>query len=153
MKQYCCCAVTEEEMLRLGNCIAGYLFAGAFVALYGDMGAGKTVFSRGIGEALGTDDVCSPTFTIVQEHTTQPPLFHFDAYRVNDAELYDIGWEDYLARGGIILMEWPQNVPDLLPKERLEVEIKGSGLQTREISVRAIGAAYENVVAALEEEK
>ena len=83
---------TEGDMEALGMRIAQALPHGGFVALYGDLGAGKTVLSRGAGRALGLDHLSSPTFTIVQEYPTAPPLFHFDAYRLADEdELYAMG--------------------------------------------------------------
>jgi len=144
------CAKTEQQMLQLGACVAKALQGGSFVALFGNMGAGKTVFTRGMGLALGTEEVASPTFTIVQEHDTQPPLFHFDAYRVGEEELYDIGFDEYLTRNGIIVMEWPQNAGSLLPEERLEVEISGSGEQERIVVIRALGEAYEGLLVKLD---
>ena len=99
---------TEPEMEALGERIARALPLGGFVALDGDLGAGKTVLCRGAGRALGLNGhLSSPTFTIVQEYPTVPLLFHFDAYRLADEdELYAMGYEDYLDRNGLILMEW-----------------------------------------------
>ena len=94
---------TEQDMEALGSRIARALPTGGFVALYGDLGAGKTVLCRGAGRALGLDHLSSPTFTIVQEYPTVPPLFHFDAYRLADEdELYAMGFEDYLDRSGLM---------------------------------------------------
>ena len=106
---------TENEMEALGERIAQALPQGGFVALYGDLGAGKTVLCRGAGRALGLVHLSSPTFTIVQEYPTTPSLFHFDAYRLADEdELYAMGYEDYLDRGGLLLMEWADRVPGAL---------------------------------------
>ena len=146
-------ANTPADMERIGSRVAAGLFPGAFVALRGEMGAGKTVFSRGVGLALHTEEVRSPTFTIVQEHDTCPPLFHFDAYRVSEEELYDIGFDDYLSRNGIILLEWPQNVPGILPPARLEVEITGSGDEVRTVTLRALGEPYETLLQTWDEDE
>lgn len=128
----------------LGAQLAANFFPGAFVALYGELGAGKTALARGIGKGLGTTDVTSPTFTIVQEHECRLPLFHFDAYRLKDErELLDIGFEDYLLSGGVILMEWPERVPGLLPAERLDITIAGSADELRDIQLRPYGKRYE----------
>ncbi len=138
---------TESEMEELGARIAKALPQGGFVALCGDLGAGKTVLCRGAGRALGLDHLSSPTFTIVQEYPTSPPLFHFDAYRLADEdELYAMGFEDYLDRGGLILMEWADRVPYALPRDRLDVEISGSGADERSVRLTSRGADYERLV-------
>ena len=140
----------ELEMEALGMRIARALPLGGFVALYGDLGAGKTVLCRGAGRALGLDHLSSPTFTIVQEYPTAPPLFHFDAYRLADEdELYAMGFEDYLYRGGLLLMEWADRVPEALPKDRLDVEIAGSGADARTARLTPRGERYEGLVKAL----
>ena len=141
---------TEGDMEALGMRIAQALPHGGFVALYGDLGAGKTVLSRGAGRALGLDHLSSPTFTIVQEYPTAPPLFHFDAYRLADEdELYAMGFEDYLDRGGLFLMEWADRVPDALPRDRLDIEIVGSGADVRTVRLLPRGERYEGLVKAL----
>ena len=141
---------TEQDMEALGARIAQALPNGGFVALCGDLGAGKTVLCRGAGKALGLDHLCSPTFTIVQEYPTVPPLFHFDAYRLEDEdELYAMGFEDYLDRGGLILMEWADRVPGALPRDRLDIEIVGSGGDERRVRVMPHGEAYERLVSEL----
>ena len=138
---------TEQDMEELGTRIARALPGGGFVALYGDLGAGKTVLCRGAGRALGLDHLSSPTFTIVQEYPTVPPLFHFDAYRLADEdELYAMGVEDYLDRGGLILMEWADRVPLALPRARLDIEIEGSGADERTVRLTPHGADYEGLV-------
>lgn len=138
---------TESDMEALGTRIAQALPNGGFVALYGDLGAGKTVLSRGAGRALGLDHLSSPTFTIVQEYPTAPPLFHFDAYRLADEdELYAMGFEDYLDRGGLILMEWADRVPGALPQDRLDLEIVGSGAEERTVRLMPHGTTYEGLV-------
>ena len=138
---------TEQDMEALGSRIARALPTGGFVALYGDLGAGKTVLCRGAGRALGLDHLSSPTFTIVQEYPTVPPLFHFDAYRLADEdELYAMGFEDYLDRSGLILMEWADRVTGALPRERLDIEIVGSGADERMVRLLPHGDVYEGLV-------
>ena len=141
---------TEQETEQLGRKLIQLLPVPSFVALYGDLGAGKTALVRGMGAEAGTSEVRSPTFTIVHEYETQPKLIHFDAYRLLDAEeLFAIGFEDYLAQYAILVLEWAERVPDALPNERLELHLNGSGNEPREIRLIPFGTRYESVVNAL----
>ncbi len=104
-----------ERTEWLGERMAAYLHPGDVVACYGGLGMGKTAFTRGLARGLGvTEPVTSPTYTIVNEYLSGAlPLFHFDMYRLSSSdELFDIGWEDYLARGGVCCVEWSENVAD-----------------------------------------
>ena len=117
---------SEEETEALGARLAAVLTPGTGGAFTGDLGAGKTAFTRGLARGLGvTDRVTSPTFTIVNEYEGgRLPLFHFDMYRLaSSEELFDIGWEDYLQRGGVCAVEWSENVSDALEEDALSVEI------------------------------
>ena len=117
---------SEEETEALGARLAAVLTPGTVVAFTGDLGAGKTAFTRGLARGLGvTDRVTSPTFTIVHGYEGgRLPLFHFDMYRLaSSEELFDIGWEDYLQRGGVCAVEWSENVSDALEEDALSVEI------------------------------
>ena len=109
------------------------------VAFTGDLGAGKTAFTRGLAQGLGIQErVTSPTFTIVNEYEGgRLPLFHFDMYRLaSSEELFDIGWEDYLVRGGVCAVEWSENVADALEDDAVRVEIRrGDGDDQRRIRV------------------
>jgi tRNA threonylcarbamoyladenosine biosynthesis protein TsaE len=141
---------TEQETLSLGQRLVRALPVPSFVALYGGLGAGKTALVRGMGAAVGTSEVRSPTFTIVHEYETSPRLVHFDAYRLHDAEeLFAIGFEDYLAQDAILVLEWAERVPEALPRERLEIYLSGNGDEPRTLELRAIGKQYESVVDAL----
>ena len=105
------------ETEQIGAALAKILPAGTVIAYRGDLGAGKTAFTRGLAKGLGcTDMVTSPTYTIVNEYLSgKMPLFHFDMYRLGSADdLWDIGWEDYLDRGGICAVEWSENVDDAM---------------------------------------
>lgn len=141
-----CTIETEAEMLALGENVALRCGKHGFIALYGDLGAGKTVFAHGVARAFGIGHVSSPTFTIVCEYPTEPKLFHFDAYRLSDAdELYAIGFADYLREDALILMEWANLVPEALPAERLDVTIEGSGVNARTVAIVPKGPRYEEV--------
>jgi len=118
---------SPEETEELGERLGRALSPGDVVAFTGDLGAGKTAFTRGIARGLGIPErVTSPTFTIVNEYEGgRLPLFHFDMYRLGDPEeLFDIGWEDYLARGGVCAVEWSENVADALEDEPIRVDIR-----------------------------
>lgn len=107
---------SEQETEQLGEQLAKQLKPGTVIAYEGDLGAGKTAFTRGLARGLGiTERVTSPTYTIVNEYPGKIPLFHFDMYRLSSSEeLFDIGWEDYLERGGILAVEWSERVADAM---------------------------------------
>ena len=107
---------SPQETEELGRRMGAQLRPGAVIAYYGDLGAGKTAFTRGVARGLGIQDpITSPTYTIVNEYEGKIPLFHFDMYRLSCSdELFDIGWEDYLSRGGVIAVEWSERVEDAL---------------------------------------
>lgn len=133
-------AQTEAIGVNLGkNAKPGTVFA-----LDGDLGAGKTVMTRGIARGMGlnADDVCSPTFTIVNEYDenedgsrAQVPLFHFDTYRLGGSDDFiDAGLDEYFVRGGVCVIEWSSVIDDLLPADTVRIKITGSG-DTRKIEV------------------
>ena len=128
---------SEAETEAAGAQLASTLPDGAVVALYGDLGAGKTAFVRGMARALGIEArVSSPTFTIVNEYLGARELFHFDMYRLGSAdELFDIGWEDYLRRGGICAVEWSENVADAFEGDEITVKIRKNGEHERIIEI------------------
>ena len=112
---------SREDTLRFGQVLGSLLRAGDVIALIGDLGAGKTTLTQGIAQGMGiTDRVTSPTFTLVQEYQGRVPLFHFDPYRLERPEdVYDFGFEEYLERGGAVVVEWADKIAALLPTERL----------------------------------
>ena len=116
----------ESETEKIGESLAARLQAGTVLAYRGGLGAGKTAFTRGLAKGLGCEGrVTSPTFTIVNEYEGRLPLFHFDMYRLGDEdELFDIGWEDYLNRGGVCAVEWSEQVPGALPEDAVHVVIQ-----------------------------
>lgn len=144
---------SEMDTERLGASLARGFFPGAFLALWGGLGAGKTAFARGAGEALGVKDITSPTFTIIQEHPEgKLPLYHFDVYRLRSGEeLYDTGYEDYLYADGVILMEWPENVVEALPDSRMDIYIEGSGEEARNIRFQPLDEKHAVLLQYLED--
>lgn len=117
---------SELETEGIGEKVGASLTPGAVLAYRGDLGMGKTAFTRGLARGLGcTGRVTSPTFTIVNEYEGRIPLFHFDMYRLPDSDaLFDIGWEDYLARDGVCAVEWSERVTDALPEDTVWVTIR-----------------------------
>ena len=137
---------SADETQALGQRLAKRLLPGDVIAYFGDLGAGKTALTRGIAQGLGvTDLVTSPTYTIVNEYLTgRIPLFHFDMYRLGSSdELFDIGWEDYLARGGVCAVEWSENVEDAL-RDAIHITIEKDPLEpeTRRITIEG-GSRFE----------
>ena len=129
-------SVAETE--EIGAQLAAQLHKGSVVAYRGGLGMGKTAFTRGLAQGLGyTGRVTSPTFTVVNEYLGTTPLFHFDMYRLDsEDELFDIGWEDYLTRGGVCAVEWSENVADALPEGTFFVDItRGEGDSDRIITI------------------
>ena len=137
---------TETE--EVGASLAGLLLDGTkklprFVALFGDLGAGKTAFVRGLASVIAPGaKIKSPTFAIVHEYRGKLPLFHFDMYRIKDAdELYAVGFYDYFSRGGIIVTEWSENIVSSLPDEYIKITITkhNAGENLRTISGEIVG--------------
>ena len=128
---------SEAETEAAGERFAKTLPDGAVVALYGDLGAGKTAFVRGMARGMGIDArVSSPTFTIVNEYLGARELYHFDMYRLaSSEELFDIGWEDYLNRGGVCAVEWSENVSDAFEGDEITVRIEKTGDSERVITI------------------
>jgi tRNA threonylcarbamoyladenosine biosynthesis protein TsaE len=117
---------SAEETEAIGEALGRQLRGGSVVAYRGGLGMGKTAFTRGLARGLGCRGrVTSPTFTIVNEYNGTTPLFHFDMYRLEDEDaLFDIGWDDYLERGGVCAVEWSENVENALPADTVYVTIR-----------------------------
>lgn len=128
---------TPEETELVGQRLGEKLIGGEIIAFRGDLGAGKTAFTRGIAKGLGiTMRVTSPTYTIVNEYIGgRLPLFHFDMYRLaSEDDLFDIGWEDYLRRGGVCAVEWSENVSEAM-ENAISVEIEKISDESRKITI------------------
>ena len=129
---------SPEETEHIGEMLGRRLRPGTVVAYRGGLGMGKTAFTRGLARGLGcAGRVSSPTFTIVNEYDGATPLFHFDMYRLGSSdELFDIGWEDYLTRGGVCAVEWSERVDDAMPADTLWVDIaRGTDESDRIITI------------------
>lgn len=128
---------SPRETEELAQILAASLRPGTVIAYKGDLGAGKTAFTRGLARGLGiSDPVTSPTYTIVNEYLSgKMPLFHFDMYRLSSSDdLFDIGWEDYLERGGVCAVEWSENVADAM-ENAIFITIEKTGEESRRITV------------------
>ena len=128
---------SPEETEAVGAALAAQLQPGTVIAYRGDLGAGKTAFTRGLAKGLGCRElVTSPTYTIVNEYLGgRLPLFHFDMYRLSSSDdLFDIGWEDYLERGGICAVEWSENVEDAM-ESPIVITIEKLGEESRRITI------------------
>ena len=128
---------SPAETEAIGAALGKIINPGTVIAYRGDLGAGKTAFTRGLAKGLGcTEIVTSPTYTIVNEYLGgRIPLFHFDMYRLRSSDdLFDIGWEDYLERGGVCAVEWSENVDDAM-EDALYITIEKLGEESRKITV------------------
>ncbi len=116
---------SPEMTMQLAQDFAKELKSGDVICLNGDLGAGKTAFVQGLAKGLGIDGyISSPTFTIVNEYDAPLPLYHFDVYRIGDSEeMYDIGFDEYIFGEGVCVIEWSENIADILPEHRYEITI------------------------------
>ena len=129
---------SADDTLSIAAEFSKTLLPGAVVCLFGEMGVGKTVFTNGLCRALGVCDYAtSPTFTVVNEYDGADfPVYHFDMYRIEDEdELIEIGFEEYLSSGGICIIEWPENIPNSLPRNCINVKLLREGNDARTIII------------------
>ncbi|MCM8900315.1 tRNA (adenosine(37)-N6)-threonylcarbamoyltransferase complex ATPase subunit type 1 TsaE [Caldicoprobacter algeriensis] len=136
---------SEQETMELGIKMGKLLEAGDIVLLYGDLGAGKTVLTRGLVQGLGAKDVVtSPTYTLMHRYEGRVPVFHFDLYRLcGPDEVLDLGYEEFFYGDGVSIVEWPERLEYLCPEEyvRVRIEVAGDG-KKRRITVDAVGGRY-----------
>jgi len=139
-----------NETLALGRRLSRYLSAGDIICLFGGLGSGKTVLTKGIAEGLGIQKarVISPTFVLIREHLTgRIPLYHFDLYRLESAdEILRLGYEEYLYDDGLAVIEWADRLGCLLPKDYLKVELSVNPGSKRSIKFSASGARYQRLL-------
>ena len=139
-------SLSEKDTFDLGKKLGADAKPGQIVCIDGDLGVGKTVFTKGFAEGLGVgDDVVSPTFTIIQEYTDgRLPMYHFDVYRIGHPdEMYDIGYEEYFYGDGVCLVEWSSRIEELLPEESIHINIEKDlekGFDYRKITIEEIKA-------------
>ena len=140
----------ESDTVEIAQNIESEKFPNMVICLEGDLGSGKTVFSKGFAQALGIDEpVTSPTFTIIKEYLSgEMPLYHMDVYRL-DGDVSTLGIEDYFTKGGVVIIEWADTIKDYLPAERLDIKIKVVDEDTRTLIFAPHGRAYEDICEAI----
>lgn len=145
---------SAEQTTRLGKSLGRLLKQGDIICLTGDLGAGKTAFTKGIGEGLEILKlITSPTYTIINEYNGRIPLYHFDVYRLEGVEeMYELGYEEYFFGDGAVVVEWADIVKDIIPNERLWITmLRGKQEDTRDIIIEATGERYKTIVKELEQ--
>lgn len=140
---------SEEETLLLAQNLAKLLKPGDVITLNGDLGSGKTTFTKGLAVGLGIEQmITSPTFTIIKEYDGELPLYHMDAYRLEHSE-EDIGFAEYFYGDGISVVEWSQFIEDFLPEERLNIVIEYVSDNVRRLMFQPVGNHYRNITSQL----
>jgi tRNA threonylcarbamoyladenosine biosynthesis protein TsaE len=133
---------SEDQTIALGVKLAGRLAAGSLVLLIGNLGAGKTTLAKGIAHGLGAaqeDEVSSPTFTLIHEYGDPPRAYHVDLYRLDEErQVASLGLEELLDQDAVTMIEWGERFPDLWPADHVEIELRRSGDEEREIEVRGL---------------
>lgn len=150
MMEYKITCYDESETIELAENFESEKFKNMVICLKGDLGSGKTVFTKGFAGALGIDEVItSPTFTIVKEYYGgEMPLFHMDVYRIDETDL-EIDFNEYFTKKGVTIIEWSDMIPDELPKQRLEISFRIIGENTRVLVVKPFGKKYEDLCEAV----
>lgn len=139
----------EQETTELAQNIESERFPNMIICLEGDLGSGKTIFTKGIANGLGIQEtITSPTFNIIKEYHGELPLYHMDVYRLKGS-IKDLGLEEYFKKGGIVVIEWADMIEQYLPKERLDIKIKITGENTRVFIITPMGKKYEDLCEAV----
>ena len=141
---------TERETIEIAQNLESEKFPNMVICLEGDLGSGKTIFTKGFAQALGIEEnVTSPTFNIIKEYTSgELPLYHMDVYRL-DGKVDDLGIEDYYSKNGVTIIEWSDTIKDYLPSERLVVKFKVIDENTRTLTLIPYGRVYEDICEAI----
>ena len=137
-------ARSEAETVELAENIESEKFPNMVICLDGDLGSGKTVFTKGFAGAMSIEEITSPTFTIIKEYEGELPLYHMDVYRV-DNNVENLGIEEYFDKGGVTIIEWADLIKDYLPEERLDIKFKVIDENTRVLVLTPHGEEYENI--------
>lgn len=150
MEEYKIITHDEDETIAVAQNIESEKFPNMVICLTGDLGSGKTIFTKGFAEALGIDEnITSPTFNIIKEYTTgEMNLYHMDLYRLN-GDVKNLGLEEYFTKGGVVIIEWADLIEDYLPEERLDVKIKVVDEDTRILIFKPHGIKYEELCEAI----
>ena len=141
---------SENETIELAQNIESEKFPNMVICLDGDLGSGKTVFTKGFAQALGIEDtITSPTFTIIKEYPNgELPLYHMDVYRL-EGNVNELGLDEYFDGDGVTIIEWADMIEDHLPKERLDINIRVTGEDTRVFVLKPHGKVYEDICEAI----
>lgn len=141
---------SEKETIEIAQNFESEKFPNMIICLDGDLGSGKTVFTKGFAHALGIDEnITSPTFNIIKEYTTgEMPLYHMDVYRL-DGNSDGIGIEEYFTKGGVVIIEWADTIADILPDERLDIKFKVVDENSRVLKFIPHGQKYEDICGAV----
>ncbi|MCC5912274.1 MAG: tRNA (adenosine(37)-N6)-threonylcarbamoyltransferase complex ATPase subunit type 1 TsaE [Clostridiaceae bacterium] len=144
----CVKVFTEQETQALGIKLGKLIGTGDVICLIGDLGAGKTTFTKAFAKGLEIEeDVTSPTFTLIQEYEGRLPLYHFDVYRIGDvSEMEDIAYEEYFYGEGVCVIEWAHLIEEILPKDYLHIEIKHVAITEREMCFKGTNTYYEDLI-------
>ena len=145
MEEYKLTMHDERDTIELAQNIESEKFPNMVICLYGDLGSGKTVFSKAFAHAMGIEGVTSSTFNIIKEYKGELPLYHMDVYRV-DNNVENLGIEEYFDKGGVTIIEWADLIKDYLPDERLDIKFRVIDEDTRIIKLTPHGQKYEDIV-------
>ena len=149
MMEYKLTTKNEEETIELAQNLESEKFPNMVICLCGDLGSGKTVFTKGLADALGiTETITSPTFNIIKEYEGELPLYHMDVYRI-DGNVEGLGLEEYYKKGGIVVIEWADMIEEYLPEERLDIKIKVVDEDVRIFKITPYGSKYEEICEAV----
>lgn len=139
----------ELDTIELAQNFESEKFPNMIICLNGELGSGKTIFTKGIANALGIkDSITSPTFTIIKEYGGEMPLYHMDVYRL-DGKYDGVGIEEYYDKGGVVVIEWADTIKDILPTERLDIKFKVIGENKRILVLTPYGKQYEELCEAV----
>ncbi len=140
---------SEMDTIAFAQNLESEKFPNMVICLNGELGSGKTVFTKGFANALGIDEtITSPTFNIIKEYDGELPLYHMDVYRL-DGNTEGLGLEEYFTKGGVVIIEWAKTIKDVLPEKRLDIKFKVAGENTRILVVTPHGKEYEELCEAV----